>query len=100
MKSGENPMENETTTILNTVRQFIVDTFVFDPDTRHRLTDDLQLIDEGILDSFGVHETLLFLEEQFQIDVKDEEIVSGNLGSIAAITAYVQSKMPESHLAV
>jgi len=93
-------MEDEMTAILNTVRQFILETFVFDPDTRQRLTDDLQLIDEGILDSFGVHETLLFLEDQFQIDVKDEDIVSGNLGSIAAITAFVRSKLPESRLAV
>lgn len=92
-------MDNEVTTIRSTVRQFILDTFVFDPDTRQRLTDDLPLIDEGILDSFGVHETLLFLEDRFQIDVKDEEIVSGNLGSIDAITAFVRRKLPESHLA-
>ncbi|HVP13412.1 MAG TPA: hypothetical protein VMV94_19725, partial [Phycisphaerae bacterium] len=78
-------MKDGIAAIRSTVRQFILDTFVFDPDAKERLTDDLQLIDEGILDSFGVHETLLFLEDQFQIDVKDEEIVSGNLGSITAM---------------
>jgi acyl carrier protein len=93
-------MKDGIAAIRSTVRQFILDTFVFDPDAKERLTDDLQLIDEGILDSFGVHETLLFLEDQFQIDVKDEEIVSGNLGSITAMAAFVQSKMPESHLTV
>ena len=93
-------MEDKMVAIRSTVRQFILDTFVFDPDTKERLTDDLQLIDEGILDSFGVHETLLFLEDRFQIDVKDEEIVSGNLGSIAAIAAFVQSKTPDSRLTV
>ena len=80
------------TTIHSTVQQFILDAFIYDPETRERLTDDLPLIDEGILDSFGVHEALMFLEDEFHIEIKDDEVVSRNLGSIAAITAFVESK--------
>jgi acyl carrier protein len=93
-------MEHPNTQVRNTVRQFIVNTFIFDPDFGERLTDDLSLIDAGILDSFGVHEVLLFLEDEFGIDVGDEEVVSSNLGSIAAIVAFVQSKLPQSDMAV
>ena len=79
--------------VRNTVREFILDTFVFEPENKKCLTDSVGLIDEGILDSFGVHEMLFFLESEFAITIEDEEVLSGNFGSIGAITAFVQRKM-------
>ena len=71
---------------------------VADPNDRrgvqvHLTRTGLALIDEGILDSFGLHEVLFFLENEFAISIADEEVLSGNFGSISAITAFVQRKM-------
>ena len=93
-------MEYPSTNARQIVRQFILDTFIFDPDNRERLTDELPLIEEGILDSFGIHEVLLFLEDKFGIDVEDEEIVASNFGSISAIVAFVQRKLSPSDVTI
>ena len=86
-------MDDTGIAVRNTVREFILKTFVFEPEDKERLTDTLALIDEGVLDSFGVHEVLFFLENEFAITIQDEEVLSGNFGSINAITAFVQRKM-------
>ena len=57
-------MDQPSNNVHSAVRRFILDTFVFEPDHKARVTDDIPLIDEGILDSFGVHEVLLFLEHE------------------------------------
>jgi acyl carrier protein len=77
-------------TIQDDVRGFIVDTFfVADP---AELTDDLSLIDRGIVDSTGMLDIILFLEERYAIDVLDHETTPANLETIGRIAAYVQRK--------
>ena len=56
-------------------------------------SDTDSLLDLHILDSTGVLELILFLEETWGIQVADIEMVPENLDSVAAITAYVQRKL-------
>lgn len=55
--------------------------------------DDDSLVDSGIVDSTGVLELIVFLEEEFGIEVADGEVVSENLGSIARAAAFVERKL-------
>jgi acyl carrier protein len=55
-------------------------------------SDTDSLLDLHILDSTGVLELILFLEENWGIQVADIEMVPDNLDSVAAIAAYVQRK--------
>lgn len=84
-------MESKTE-IRESIRRFILDSFMFDADSDHQLQDNLSLIDEGILDSFGVQEMLFFLEREFEITIQDEEAVPANLGSVEAMVAFVKTK--------
>ena len=74
------------------VRQYILESFMYSSD-RSALTDDLSLIDSGIMDSTGVLELVGFIEESFAIQVDDTDLVPDNFDSVAKITAYVGSKL-------
>jgi acyl carrier protein len=69
------------------VRAFITSNFyVADPST---LADDASLLDQGIIDSTGVLEIIMFLEDTFGFKVADSEMVPENLDSIENIASFV-----------
>lgn len=55
-------------------------------------SDRVSLRDLGIIDSTGVLEVVLFLENAFEIRVEDAEILPENLDSIDAIASFVERK--------
>lgn len=55
--------------------------------------DDVSLLEEGIIDSVGVLELILFLEKAFAFSIEDEEIIPDNLDSVNKLVIYVQSKI-------
>ncbi|MEZ5979785.1 MAG: acyl carrier protein [Planctomycetota bacterium] len=54
--------------------------------------DDAPLVDEGILDSFGLAELVTFVEETYGVKVADDDVNFDKLGSIDAIAAYVEAR--------
>jgi acyl carrier protein len=52
-------------------------------------------LEEGIVDSTGILELLLFVEDAFGIQVEDEEVLPDNFDSVACLTRYVQMKTGE-----
>lgn len=69
------------------VRAFITSNFyIADPST---LADDASLLDQGIIDSTGVLEIIMFLEDTFGFKVSDSEMVPENLDSIENIASFV-----------
>ena len=51
------------------------------------------LIDEGIIDSFGLIEISSFLENTFSIEVAETEMIRENFGSVCKIVDYTWRKM-------
>ncbi len=77
-------------TIEQRVRAFILETFyVGDPE---ELTDDVSLLDSGVVDSTGMMEVILFLEREYAIRIEDHETVPENLESISQIAAFIERK--------
>jgi acyl carrier protein len=74
------------------IMEYIAINFLFS-DNGYELPDDASFLQEGIIDSTGVLELVMFVEEAFGIAVTDEEIVPENFDSIAHLTAYISSKM-------
>jgi len=60
--------------------------------TSDDLGDDTSLIESGVIDSLGVVKIVSFLESDFGIDVRDDEILPRNFESIRAISDFVASK--------
>jgi len=73
------------------IRSFIIENFLFGDD--NGLKDETSLLDEGIIDSTGVLELVTYLEEEFEIEVEDEELIPENLDSISNIAVYLEEKI-------
>lgn len=72
------------------VREFIRTNFLFD--NKRVLGDDESLLGSGTVDSTGILELISFLEENFNVKFKDQELVADNFDSITKIASFVGSK--------
>jgi len=73
------------------VKRFILQNYLFSTD-ESLLSDTDSLMQKGIVDSTGVLELVMFLEERYGIKVLDDELVPANLDSVASIVAFVEGK--------
>lgn len=69
--------------------EFIVDNYMVDLED---IPLDQSLIDEGIIDSFGLVEIATFLEKAFAIKVDEEDMVRENFGSVNKLIAFSERK--------
>jgi acyl carrier protein len=56
------------------------------------LRDDLSLTDSGTIDSTGVLELVIFLEETFALRIPDRDVVPDNLDTIGNMARYVETR--------
>ncbi len=54
--------------------------------------DDASFLENGIIDSMNVMELIMFVEENFGLEVADEDIVPDHFDSVNRIAAYVRRK--------
>lgn len=73
------------------IRDYILENYLF-TDDQSALTNEDSFLDKGIIDSTGIMEVIFFLEEEFGIQVDDEEMVPENLDSVKNIVAYIGRK--------
>ena len=73
------------------IQMFILENYLFTSDGSALGSDD-SLLGRGIVDSTGMLEIIMFIEEQLGVTVKDEEMVPENLDSVSRIAAFVESK--------
>ena len=76
------------------VREFVVETFLFGDG--ESLKEDTSFLEEGIIDSTGILELLMFLEETFSIKVEDDEIIPENLDNLQKIARFIDRKLNKS----
>lgn len=74
------------------IRRFILENYLFTTDEKV-LRDRDSLMARGVIDSTGALEVILFLEEQFDIDVEEEEMIPENLDSVENLVGYVERKL-------
>lgn len=77
------------------IRDYIVANLMFGEITVE-FDNDSSLLELGIVDSVGVMELVLFVEEQYGLAIEDDEIVPENFDSVSQLAAYIQSKMNAS----
>jgi acyl carrier protein len=73
------------------IRQYIAQNFLFS-NNGFELGDDVSFLDEGVVDSTGVLELVMFVEDTFNIEVDDEDIVPDNFDSVNNLALYIASK--------
>ena len=79
-------------TIEEQIREYVVDNFLFSEDGYH-LPEDASFLEEGIVDSTGVLELVMFVEETFNITVEDDEILPENFDSVSQLASYIRRKI-------
>lgn len=89
---------SETNGIHPPIRAFLLNKF---PQAKKRaLTDDLMLLESGIIDSLGVLDLVQFLEEHFRIKVDDEDLTPENFGTLQGMVSLVEQKRVQLGTAV
>ena len=78
----------------NKIKEFIIENFLFGDS--NGLKDDTSFLDEGIIDSTGVLELITFLEEEYEINVEDNELIPENLDSINNLVAFIVTKLADT----
>jgi acyl carrier protein len=76
----------------DTIRDFILQEILHE-NQPGLLSNDDQLVESGIIDSLGVMTLLSFIEQNFSINVPDNELTPDNFASISTITALVESQI-------
>lgn len=51
------------------------------------------LIAQGIIDSFGLIEISVFLENEFSIEITEEDMIRDNFGSVLKIVSFVERQL-------
>ena len=74
------------------IRKFIIDRLAKSEEQR-AFSDQSNIIVAGIVDSLGIMHLVAFLEENFSINVRDEDILPENFESVDAIVLYVKKSV-------
>ena len=83
--------KTQKVTIQDTVINFIKENFIAGR-SESVLEPETSLLDSGIIDSTGVLELVMFLEETYNIKIEDEEVTPENLDSIKNIADFLKTK--------
>lgn len=86
-----------TSMIANQITEFVRSNFVFDDS---EVAIDASFMESGLIDSTGILEVILFLEETFDIAVDDEDVLPEHFDSVARLAAYVDRKLAAGRVAV
>lgn len=81
-------MLSDSSAVRAGIRRYILENLMFsdDPST---LADGASLLDQGVIDSTGVLEVALFLETEFDIEVKASELLPDNFDSVDNMVRFV-----------
>ncbi len=74
----------------NKIREYIAENFLFGEAEPVGQNDSF--LDKGIIDSTGILEIIMFLEEEFGVKVADNEMLPENLDSVANIVQFLARK--------
>ena len=80
----------QTTDIDTEIRSFLTEHFL--ADRSETLKDETPLLG-NVIDSTGVIELVVFIQERFTISIDDEDVTTDNLGSIKNVVAFVEKKL-------
>lgn len=73
------------------VRDFVVANFLFGDGAG--LEDETSFLEGGIIDSTGILELVMFLENTYGIKVQPEEMLPENLDSISRVARFLTRKL-------
>ena len=77
--------------IKDKLRLYILENFLF-TDDQSELNDEDSFMDQGIIDSTAILELIYLIEEDFAVEVENEDMIPDNLDSVNKIVSFVERK--------
>jgi acyl carrier protein len=81
-------MSSDTTAVEAKIRGYILENLLFSSDPAE-LPNEESLLERGVIDSTGVLEIILFLESEFDIEVKASEMLPENFDTVNNMVRFV-----------
>lgn len=76
----------------NRIREFIFENFIFENDSEDILKNDDSFLEKGIIDSTGILEVVMWMEDTFGVQTEDTEIIPENLDSVNSLAGFIERK--------
>lgn len=73
------------------IKSFLLENFLF-TDDEMAIGDDESFLGSGFIDSTGMMEIILWLEDTFGIEVENDEMIPANLDSVNSLIGFVDRK--------
>ncbi len=74
------------------IKRYILKNFLFsDDDTA--IGDQDSLVRGGVLDSTGIYELIMFVEEEFKLSIAPEEMVPEHFDTLESMDTFIQRKL-------
>lgn len=73
------------------IKQYILKNFLFSND-ESAIGDQDSLVRGGILDSTGIYELIMYIEEEFKFTIAPEEMIPDNFDTLEAMDAFIDRK--------
>jgi acyl carrier protein len=77
-------------TIEDRIREFVLKQFPLA--RKHGLKPQDKWLETGMLDSLGILDLVHFLEEEFGLQISDDELLPENFESLQAVVNFVRNK--------
>jgi acyl carrier protein len=81
--------------IMKKITEFIVENFLFGV-SDDAPPPDQSFLETGYIDSTAMLELISFIEDEFGIELANDELVPANLDSLERINAFVNRKLAEA----
>jgi len=74
------------------LRDYIAQNLLF-TDNGYGYDDDASFLEEGIVDSVGIMELVLFIEENYGLSVEDKDLTPDNFDSINKLAYFIKQRL-------
>ncbi len=76
--------------ILNSLLNFITKNFMVE---KEDIDLEKSMIDEGIIDSFGLVEIATFIENEYHFTITEDKMIRDNFGSVNKIVNFIKREL-------
>jgi len=77
--------------IAHTIGRYIIDNILFGDEDKLHETVSFQ--ESGIIDSLGFLELITFVEEEYGLEIADQELIPENFDTLQKVSGFVEKKL-------
>lgn len=84
--------QTQSTEITQALHDYITQEIAYER-TNLLLSNDFNLIEQGVIDSMGILRVMNFIEEQFGLLLEPGDLLLENFATLAAMTTFIRTRL-------